>query len=472
MFKNFKFPSRKITIIGSVVVLLLIAGGIGYFIIRQRSQKSVTPTLTYNTSVVRKGDISISANGTGTLVADRQAKLSFSIDGIVESIGVKVGEKVTKGQVLSKLQNLSSLSSEVTSAKLDLVTAEEALQTLKDSADATIGNAQLTVATDKKSLSDAEAAYIKPGQIRCDQETTNAYYNEYIRLQKKLDDLEPTSTDGNYYLTVIVPSKDAALQAFAKYKYCQTYTAYEIDASEATLLKSKAQLKIDQTKLDTLKNNSGIDPVELATAESKVAVAQAAYETAQSNLENATLVAPFDGTILTIAGVEGDRVSSDTTFITVADDAHPQVEFILDESDLQKIAVDESADVTFDALENQKFTGTVTQVNPTLQTVSNYKTVQGIVQLNLDGISDPPVLFQGLTATVVLYKGKSEGTLLIPIAALRDLGNGQYGVFTVEKDGSLKLNIVTVGLKDSTSAEILTGLESGQTITTGLTETK
>ncbi len=71
-----------------------------------------------------------------------------------------------------------------------------------------------------------------------------------------------------------------------------------------------------------MKNNNGIDPVELATAENKVAVAQAAYEVAQTNLENATLVAPFDGTILTVAGLEGDRIDSETVFITEADEVN------------------------------------------------------------------------------------------------------------------------------------------------------
>jgi HlyD family secretion protein len=471
MFKNINLISRKTTIIGGVV-LLLIAGGIGYFALNQKARTTTTSTKSYSTSTVRKGNISITAAGTGTLVANRQAKLSFSIDGIVDSINAKVGEKVTKGQVLAKLQNLSSLSSQVTSTKLALVTAQQALQTLKDNADATVGNAQLAISTDKKALSDAEARLIKPGQIRCDQETTNAYYNDYVRLQKKLDDLDPTSTDGNYYLTVIVPSKDAALQAFAKYKYCQQYTAYEIDASDANLSLAKAQLQIDQNKLDTLKKNNGIDPVALATAENNIAVAQAAFETAQSNLDNATLVAPFDGTILTIAGVEGDRVTSDLTFITVADDTHPQVQFIMDESDLQKIALNETADVKFDAIANQVFTGTVVEVNPTLQTVSNYLTVQGIVELNMEGIKDPPVLFQNLSASVTLYQGKSDNALLVPVAAIRDIGNGTYAIFVVQKDGSLLLKPVTVGLKDSTNAEILSGLPQGETITTGLTETK
>lgn len=473
MFKKTKFPSRKIMIIIGLA-LLVIAGGVGYYVISTRNTKTVRQTITqtYGTSTVRKGDISVTASGTGTLVANRQAKLSFSIDGDVESISVKVGDKVTKGQELAKLKNLSTLSSEVTSTKLALVTAEQALQELKDNAPATLGNAQLAVSTDKKTLSDAEAGLIKEGQIRCDQKTTSAYYDIYARLQNKYDELNDGSVAGEYYLTVIVPAKDAALQAYAKYKYCAEYKPYEVDASQATLNLAKAQLQIDQTKLETLEKNNGIDPVELATAENKVAVAQAAYETAQTNLENATLIAPFDGTILTIAGLEGDHITSDTVFITEADDVHPQVEFVVDESDLLNVALDQSAEVVFDALENQTFVGTVTQVNPTLTSTSGYSTVKGIITLDMDNVSDAPTLFQGLTASVTLYKGKSEGAMLIPIAALRDLGNKEYGVFTVEKDRSLKFNVVTVGLKDSTTVEVLSGLEVGQAVSTGNTETK
>ncbi len=341
---------------------------------------------------------------------------------------------------------------------------------MKDNAGATLGNAQLAVSTDKKNTDDAEAGLIKKGQVRCDTKTTASYYDNYQRLQDKFEELNDGSVAGNYYLTVIVPARDAALTAFSTYKYCSEFKDYEVDASEATLNLANAQMQIDQTKLETLQKNDGIDPVELATAENKLAVAQAAYDVANTNLENATLIAPFEGTILTVAGMAGDRVDSETVFITVADDAHPQVEFVVDESDLLNVALDEYAEVEFDALEGQTFKGTVIQVNPTLVTTSGYSTVQGIISLDLSEISDPPTFFQGLTASITLYKGKSEGALLIPISALRDLGDGQYGVFTQEKDRSLKFNLVTVGLKDSTSAEILTGLENGQTVTTGITE--
>jgi RND family efflux transporter MFP subunit len=472
MLKKIKIPSRKVMIIVGVVILV-IAGAGGYFLLNKKPARRTTAgnfiQQTASTSTVRKGDISVKATGTGTLVANRQAKLSFSIDGTVDVVNVKVGDKVKEGDVLAKLKDLSSLSSTVTSTKLALVTAQQDLQTLKDNAAATLGNVQLTVTTDKSNLDNAVAGQIKDGQTRCDTKTTASYYDAYMVLQNKYEELNDGSTAGNYYLTVIVPARDAVLQAYAKYKYCAEYKSYEKDAADAKLNIAKAQLQIDQNKLETLQKNNGIDPVELATAENKVAVAQAAYDTAVSNLEDATLTAPFDGTVLTVAGLAGDRVDSDTVFMTVADDVHPQIEFVVDESDLQNVAVDEDAEVTFDAIEGRTFTGTVTQVNPTLSSTSGYSTISGIITLNMDNETDVPNLFQGLTASVTLYKGNVKDALIVPVAALRDIGDGQYGVFTVDK-GTMKLNIVKVGLKDTTNAEILSGLELGQTVSTGITE--
>ncbi|BCY18541.1 secretion protein HlyD [Leptolinea sp. HRD-7] len=472
MIKRFKLPSRKaMMIIG--VVLLVIVGITGYLFLNNKPQRRAISSFIQqgsSTSTVKKGDISVKSNGTGTLVANRLSKLSFSIDGIVDEVNVKVGEKVKEGQILAKLKDISSLTSTVTSTKLALLSAQQELQTLKNNAPAALGNAQLTVTADKSNLDDAIAGQIKDGQTRCDSKTTASYYDKYMVLQNKYDELNDGSTAGNYYLTVIVPARDAALQAFAKYKYCAEYKSYEVDAAEAKLNIAKAQLQIDEAKLSTLQANNGIDPVELATAENKVAVAQAAYDTAVSNLENATLVAPFDGTILSIAGMEGDRVDSETVFMTIADDVHPQIEFVVDESDLQNIALDQEAEVTFDAIEGRKFTGTVTQINPTLTSTSGYSTISGIITLNMDDVTDVPNLFQGLTASVTLYKGNAKDALIIPVSALRDLGDGKYGVFTIEKDNSMKLNFVEVGLKDSTNAEILSGLELGQTVSTGITE--
>ena len=77
-------------------------------------------------------------------------------------------------------------------------------------------------------------------------------------------------------------------------------------------------------------------------------------DTAKEALAGATLTAPYDGTILAVAGTAGDSAGTGT-FITIADLAHPLVNFSVDEADMDKVAMGQSAKVVFDALPNQTF---------------------------------------------------------------------------------------------------------------------
>jgi len=56
------------------------------------------------------------------------------------------------------------------------------------------------------------------------------------------------------------------------------------------------------------------------------------------------------------------------------------------------------------------------------------------------------------------------------VEALREISPGEYAVF-VMTNGQPKLRVVTVGLMDYTSAEITSGLEAGEIVTTGTVET-
>jgi multidrug efflux pump subunit AcrA (membrane-fusion protein) len=53
---------------------------------------------------------------------------------------------------------------------------------------------------------------------------------------------------------------------------------------------------------------------------------------------------------------------------------------------------------------------------------------------------------------------------------LRELGPDQYAVFVVQPDGELVLRPVEVGLQDFINAEILSGLELGEVVSTGVEE--
>jgi len=59
----------------------------------------------------------------------------------------------------------------------------------------------------------------------------------------------------------------------------------------------------------------------------------------------------------------------------------------------------------------------------------------------------------------------------VPVEALRELDAEEYAVFVVE-NGVPKLRTVEVGLMDLTYAEILSGVKSGETVSTGMVETQ
>jgi RND family efflux transporter MFP subunit len=382
-----------------------------------------------------------------------------------------VGDKVTEGQELARIADISALQSALTTAELDLKAANQNLEKVKNSAATNLANAALTLANAQKELEDAQSNVLTAEMARCDQDTTDVYYAAYMKAQEALNALDQSNTNQDYYLNVILPAKTKVEQAYATYQYCAGYTQYEIDSSQATLTLAEAAVKEAEEELAELKANNGIDPADLAVAETNVAAAQIAYDNAFATLKGTTIYAPFDGTILSIEGEVGDEVGT-SSFITIADLVYPEVEFWVDETDLDKVSEGTSAKVTFDAIPNKVFEGTVTEINPTLQTISGYQVVQGIIQLDLSNEDDSVVVIEGLNASVEVIGGEAENALLVPVEAVHDLGDGQYGVFVVGTNGKLTLTVVEIGLSDSTYTVVTSGLKEGDVVTTGIMETQ
>ena len=138
--------------------------------------------------------------------------------------------------------------------------------------------------------------------------------------------------------------------------------------------------------------------------------------------------------------------------------------------DRDKVGLDYEAEVTFDALPDQVFTGHVTQVDPELTNSNGVTAVRAVVQLDADSFSKPQTLPIGLNASVDVIGGRATQALLVPVEALREISTGSYAVFVV-KDGKPTLTMVEVGLMDLTYAEITSGLNQGDVVTTGIVET-
>jgi multidrug efflux pump subunit AcrA (membrane-fusion protein) len=200
----------------------------------------------------------------------------------------------------------------------------------------------------------------------------------------------------------------------------------------------------------------------------KLAQDQLNVDANQLALEETTLVAPVDGTVMAVNAAVGESVSGPV--IVLADLEQPLVEVYIDETDLDTVGMGHEVEVVFDALPDDTFVGHVVQVDPMLSDVGGVSVVRAVVQLDSDSFAKPQTLPVGLNATVEVIGGRAQNAVLVPVEALREISPGKYAVFVME-DNAPQLRFVDVGLMDFSFAEILSGLESGETVTTGIVET-
>lgn len=175
-------------------------------------------------------------------------------------------------------------------------------------------------------------------------------------------------------------------------------------------------------------------------------------------LENGNVIeAPFDGKITKISVSEGESVDSNSSVFNIADTSLFKIETSVDESEITKISVGQSVDVVVSAL-NKEYEGTVTSVDA--EGSSNGGSVSFGVEVTLDGdVSD---LYTGMSSEMNIIIKESNNALLVPIQAVKSKG-GKYTV-SVKSGEETKEVEVEVGLQNSSSVEILSGLKQGDIV--------
>ncbi len=475
--------TRRILIITGVMVLLLILAGSGYAIFRgTQTTETAASGDNYQTATARRGTLTISASGSGSLVGGNSTSLAFPITGVVKKLYVTEGEQVTEGQPLADLEDTRTLVAAVAEAQGNLAAAQKAKDDVLAGSDGKVAEANLALVTAQIALNDAKNKVLTWVSHRgSDSMITTADSNLAVaklqlqNAQAFFDKFKNRPISDVDYIEAnsrLIAAQTAYNQAKTNLDYLEAKpTSLEVQKNDQNLAIAQAAVTKAESDLKFLQENNGIDPAELGVAESNLAQAQVTLDKAKEDLANATLKAPFDGTIISIAGDEGDAVTTDP-FIVIADLNHPDVNFSYDETDLDKVAVGNTAQVVFDAVPDTTYDATVISVSPSLTSSQGYSVLTGVARLeNMD--ANPTQKFvEGMTASVEVINAEADNVVLIPVEALHDIGDGQYAVFVLGDDGTLKLTLVEVGLNDGTYAEIKSGLEAGQTVSTGVMETQ
>lgn len=125
--------------------------------------------------------------------------------------------------------------------------------------------------------------------------------------------------------------------------------------------------------------------------------------------------------------------------------------------------------IVFEALPDLTFEGRLLRIDPALVTVDGTPAVQCWASIDLS--QRPAVLLSGMAVEVEVISAEARNVLLVPLEALRELGEGRYAVFVVQPDGELELRPVEVGLHDLVNAEIRSGLSEGEVVSLGTAQT-
>jgi len=136
--------------------------------------------------------------------------------------------------------------------------------------------------------------------------------------------------------------------------------------------------------------------------EAKVQRAQASIEIAQANLAQGTLIAPHDGTIVSIKVIPGEFVQSDQAVLTLATLDTLQIETTdLSERDIPNVHIGDSASIFVEAL-NENFSGKVIGISPIADTVGGDVVFKVTIAIN----QQPQNLLWGMTAVVEIKSGE------------------------------------------------------------------
>ncbi|MBU1563916.1 efflux RND transporter periplasmic adaptor subunit [Patescibacteria group bacterium] len=288
---------KKLIIIVSIIIIIL--GG--YLIYRAVSGEDQGDATILE---VIRGEVIENVSVTGTVIPAKQIDLQFESSGKINSISIKVGDQVTVGQILIKL-NAGELSAQLQSAQAALDIAQAKLnQTLSGSRLEDIQVYQSAVDKAKIDVINKEQALID-AQSNVDNDLNEAY-------EDALDVLKTSYTKADQALLIV----------FAGMR--ETY--FNGSGSLATNVKdkenrAKEDLSLAKTYLDTAEANSSHDNVDLALP--KMGSALRSIRDGLAYLR-AAMDDPSVDSFVTIAhetSVETERTSIDTqlTNLTTAE---------------------------------------------------------------------------------------------------------------------------------------------------------
>jgi HlyD family secretion protein len=304
----------------------------------------------------------------------------------------------------------------------------------------------------------------------------------------------------------------------------QVLARLDTSTLEQNLIQAQINVKSAQYALEKAKEPtttasgdrilSAPDPLDIEIKELQLELAKLRLKEAQRQLDEATIIAPFDGLVAVVNISKGDRVSEGATAIRLLDPSKLEVDVLVSEMDVFQLKPGARATVQIDAVSGISFPARVKRISPAAtiqQNVVNYKvrlelitgeTVatqqrspseitlemlpeqvrkavqegritleqirQWVAQRYQQQTAKPAISMadfqpkEGLTVTATIFVNERRDVLLVPNGAIVKEGGKSY-VQVVNGETTEKREVVT-GLSNWQYTEITEGVSEGEQV--------
>lgn len=464
----------------------------------------------YETEAAKVGPISETVNVTGQIKPENSAALRFKVSGIIDALFVDVGDQVSKGQLLARL-NAAELQKELTRREAELNSAQVSLQNA-------IQEREDTLIRNNQSLAKvySEAPKLFADILNLTDKSFNVIDSFYdddfgdvlqtIQQSARPSILIASANDARFPAESGIAKIRTTLQNFPT-KVTQTEIRNTATAIETPLRDLRSSLtalinlvngielgfQVTPTELENYKTILATAQADLDSAISKevglirdlddalidsnlnintsdatvrlreadLETAKAAVEIAKQNISDAYLYSPIAGTVAIKDKQLGELVTASDQVYFVIGSGELEVISNIPEVDIGLVSINDPVDATLDALgSDEHFSAVVESVDPdqtTIDGVVYYKTHIKFGELD-------PRFKSGMSVNLDIVVNQKDSALIIPRRAVKQQGGKTTVLVYLGPGNAPEEREITVGLRGETEVEVLSGLRDGEII--------
>lgn len=390
-------------------------------------------TISVSTGKTIERQIPSYIQATGSFIAEESSDVASKVAGKVINVYANVGQFVSQGSVIARLDDQDA-QLRLREAQVGVKQAEVAIR----QAEAKLGlseNGKFNSST----IPEVRAASATVEQLQTELKQAEVNTRQAEVNEKRYREL--------------VESGDVAMITYEQYR-----TA--LDAARAARDSARARVKNAQEQLNATINTARQNNEAIKSAQANLEAAKTQVVSAQKDLNDLVVRAPFAGFVSNRPVAVGEFVTTSSPILTLLRVNPIKLQVQIAEADVSYVGMGRGVSVEVDAYKDRKFSGTITAINPALDTSSRSATIEAQIE-NGDNALRP-----GMFATVRIVRDGSSNGIFAPRASIfNDQSTQSYRIFVIQ-EGIAKLKVVQLGTEEGDMVQILSGVEGDQVVAT------